>query len=394
MQSFDELMSMDETALRSLAESMGMKKNSTDSKEEMAYFVIDNASAQVAREEAAKLKPRQKERKPRAKKSAAEPAATATLEPTGDAEPVAPKRRGRKPKAVVEAEKAAAAAGDADANVAQPATADNADQQLQPAKRRGRKPKAAVEEVPAEKNESSAPVAPEAVPVVKPKAVSSIIPGLEPDDLPLVLPVAPALKVAEKNVEAKEATPKEGRDVFVHQDNNPLLADKPAKGGKSGLGSFFASAKGKTFTPRSQQQIQEEEKASATAPILIAEPGMPVQSQQHQKQQKRLTKKQRQQERMLQRQANMQQPETSYDLSGILTTYGVLEVMPEGFGFLRSSDYNYLTSPDDVYVTQQQIREFGLKTGDMVEGGIRPPHPGEKYFRSVMLSRSTDSLQR
>lgn len=220
MQSFDELMSMDETALRSLAESMGMKKNSTDSKEEMAYFVIDNASAQVAREEAAKLKPRQKERKPRAKKSAAEPAATATLEPTGDAEPVAPKRRGRKPKAVVEAEKAAAAAGDADANVAQPATADNADQQLQPAKRRGRKPKAAVEEVPAEKNESSAPVAPEAVPVVKPKAVSSIIPGLEPDDLPLVLPVAPALKVAEKNVEAKEATPKEGRDVFVHQDNN------------------------------------------------------------------------------------------------------------------------------------------------------------------------------
>lgn len=213
-------MSMDETALRSLAESMGMKKNSTDSKEEMAYFVIDNASAQVAREEAAKLKPRQKERKPRAKKSAAEPAATATLEPTGDAEPVAPKRRGRKPKAVVEAEKAAAAAGDADANVAQPATADNADQQLQPAKRRGRKPKAAVEEVPAEKNESSAPVAPEAVPVVKPKAVSSIIPGLEPDDLPLVLPVAPALKVAEKNVEAKEATPKEGRDVFVHQDNN------------------------------------------------------------------------------------------------------------------------------------------------------------------------------
>lgn len=84
---------------------------------------------------------------------------------------------------------------------------------------------------------------------------------------------------------------------------------------------------------------------------------------------------------MLQRQANIRPQETtSYDLAGILTTYGVLEVMPEGFGFLRSSDYNYLTSPDDVYVTQQQIREFGLKTGDMVEGGIRPPRPGEKYF--------------
>ena len=101
---------------------------------------------------------------------------------------------------------------------------------------------------------------------------------------------------------------------------------------------------------------------------------------QNMKQPKRLTKKQRQQERMLQRQTNARQQETSYDLQGILTTYGVLEVMPEGFGFLRSSDYNYLTSPDDVYVTQQQIREFGLKTGDMVEGGIRPPRPGEKYF--------------
>ncbi len=71
MHSFEELMSMELTALRSLAESMGMKKNSTENKEEMAYYVIDNASAQVAREEAAKLKPRaQKERKPRAKRTA------------------------------------------------------------------------------------------------------------------------------------------------------------------------------------------------------------------------------------------------------------------------------------------------------------------------------------
>ncbi|MDE6258067.1 MAG: transcription termination factor Rho, partial [Muribaculaceae bacterium] len=93
-------------------------------------------------------------------------------------------------------------------------------------------------------------------------------------------------------------------------------------------------------------------------------------------------KKQRQQQRQLQQQQQQQdrQPETSFDFSGILTTYGVLEVMPDGYGFLRSSDYNYLGSPDDVYVSQQQIKDYGLKTGDVVEGGIRPPRPGEKYF--------------
>lgn len=69
-----------------------------------------------------------------------------------------------------------------------------------------------------------------------------------------------------------------------------------------------------------------------------------------------------------------------YNFDGLLTASGVLEVMPDGYGFLRSSDYNYLSSPDDVYVTQSQIKLNGLKTGDVVEGYIRPPKEGEKYF--------------
>ncbi len=69
-----------------------------------------------------------------------------------------------------------------------------------------------------------------------------------------------------------------------------------------------------------------------------------------------------------------------YNFDGLIEASGVLEVMPDGFGFLRSSDYNYLSSPDDVYVTQSQIKTFGLKTGDVVEGTIRPPREGEKYF--------------
>jgi len=74
------------------------------------------------------------------------------------------------------------------------------------------------------------------------------------------------------------------------------------------------------------------------------------------------------------------------DLDGIIEGEGVLEMMPDGFGFLRSSDYNYLTSPDDIYVSPSQIKLFGLKTGDTVKGAIRPPKDGEKYFALLRVS--------
>ena len=80
---------------------------------------------------------------------------------------------------------------------------------------------------------------------------------------------------------------------------------------------------------------------------------------------------------------NYEQPEEEepiYDFTDLITANGVLEVMPDGYGFLRSSDYNYLSSPDDVYVSTQQIKNYGLKTGDVIECHVRPPHDGEKYF--------------
>ncbi|RRN76234.1 transcription termination factor Rho, partial [Pseudoxanthomonas sp. SGD-10] len=77
--------------------------------------------------------------------------------------------------------------------------------------------------------------------------------------------------------------------------------------------------------------------------------------------------------------------ESSLDFDNVITNEGVLEIMPDGYGFLRSSDYNYLTSPDDIYVSQSQIKLFGLKTGDTVRGSIRPPKEGEKYFPLVRV---------
>lgn len=79
--------------------------------------------------------------------------------------------------------------------------------------------------------------------------------------------------------------------------------------------------------------------------------------------------------------------EPAYDFDGILSASGVLEIMSDGFGFLRSSDYNYMSSPDDIYVSQSQIRLFGLQTGDVVEGPIRPPKEGEKFFPLIKVDK-------
>lgn len=75
----------------------------------------------------------------------------------------------------------------------------------------------------------------------------------------------------------------------------------------------------------------------------------------------------------------------NYEFEGIIQAEGVLEIMPDNYGFLRSSDFHYLTSPDDVYVSQSQIRLFGLKTGDTVTGEVRPPKEGEKYFPLIKI---------
>jgi transcription termination factor Rho len=77
--------------------------------------------------------------------------------------------------------------------------------------------------------------------------------------------------------------------------------------------------------------------------------------------------------------------EKPYDFEGIIYNTGVLEIMPDGYGFLRSPDYNYLNSPDDIYVSQSQIKLFGLKTGDTIKGSIRPPKEGEKYFPLIKV---------
>jgi transcription termination factor Rho len=113
-----------------------------------------------------------------------------------------------------------------------------------------------------------------------------------------------------------------------------------------------------------------------------APPPAPVQQQQQQQAapQAQVERQPDQRDERYQRQQNIMR-----DFDGVVTSEGALEIMQDGYGFLRSSDYNYLASPDDIYVSPSQIKALGLKTGDTVRGSIRPPKEGEKYFALLKI---------
>ena len=171
------------------------------------------------------------------------------------------------------------------------------------------------------------------------------------------------------------------------QDNAPVQQPMPEQGPREredvSLNSFFNTGSSFTFKPRSQEEREEamrraeeerrrQAEEAAAAPIVIQEPKVVKESKKNKRK-----AKQQQQQQITESNPYLDQP---YNFDGILEAQGVLDIAPEGYGFLRSSDYNYLTSPDDIYVQQSQIKAYGLKTGDVIEGTIRPPMEGEKYF--------------
>jgi len=152
--------------------------------------------------------------------------------------------------------------------------------------------------------------------------------------------------------------------------------------------------------PQHQQQperqpdriVEPEDGGSKPISALIEESAevIPAAPKQKQEPREKQEKPQREENRQQKQPGggNHHKNENSYsnlDFDNVITNEGVLEIMPDGYGFLRSADYNYLTSPDDIYVSQSQIKLFGLKTGDTVKGSIRPPKEGEKYFPLVRV---------
>ncbi len=397
----NDLNAMDDAALMNAAESIGIKRTTAFSRDDIVNQILDLQAEQTAKDIVSKSEKKKpvKDNEAKSKKSkktsnnassthseekVSEDNSIDTNELT-DSDLPQPKRRGRKPKTLK-------------------TTEDQGDQQeiQKPVeesqkKKKGRQKKNGISDVQIINGET-----------VVSNDVETVDSSTEDSNLPaLPLALIPELEnKPESNENEVRESLLESQDI-QQEDSRPKLKvftprNKSNQSDVSSLTSFFPPTKGKTFTPRSQRaqennttkshpsvSTDKEEEAvlpiPQAQPIALRDPGATSQ-QPLTKQQKQQLKKQ---QRLMRQQGQPVAPtitqETPYDFKGILTAYGVLEIMPEGYGFLRSSDYNYLASPDDIYVTQNQIKEFGLKTGDVVEASIRPPKEGDKFFPLVKV---------
>lgn len=342
--------------LQSIAEELGIKKISSLRKEELVYRILDEQAISYAGLQA------EKEKEKEAKKAEKQ---TKAKKPSKTAAAKAPKAE--KPKAeskpkVNKVETIAVETPEVDETSAEKKEHPERKKRVRIEKKEkvaaAIAPVSEMEEVKVTKTPQT--VATE-ITVEKPLLPPVVVDGT-PEELPVV---EPATELPIVTPEVTEASPTETpsanepkRVVFRHPDT------------KSVLDQLFP------FSPTPAKQ----EKAVATQP----EPQNVPQPQQNTPRQN--NRQNNQNNHSNQRNNNAQQ-EKQYEFDGILTGTGVLEMMQDGYGFLRSSDYNYLTSPDDIYVSQSQIKLFGLKTGDVVEGAIRPPKEGEKYFPLVKVDK-------
>ncbi|WP_299552752.1 transcription termination factor Rho [uncultured Porphyromonas sp.] len=346
-------MSLDE--LRKVADEVGISPESFETKQELVYAVLDQQAMTLAGTQTEKRKPGRPRKdaddeQPKGKKTSHEGTQTPTPESSsedlfpsateeGSAE--APKRkRGRPSKADQQARQKEAERQQALSAVAKASESQEANSPIEVEEPR--------QEVPAPKG----PKAPKAAPSQpQPEARPVGAPTKGADPLPRVVPVgAPATEPAPAPAPAREVvaeaqpaahpqsegTEGTGRIVFRHKDSKSVLDQV--------LPSFTAPIK-----PRHEGKAQQSSNTTAR-PVIKG-------------------------------------GQDEFDFGGILECSGVLEILPDGYGFLRSADYNYLPSPDDIYLSVAQIKQWSLRPGDLVEGFIRPPQEGDKYFPFDKITR-------
>ncbi|MFW5822725.1 MAG: transcription termination factor Rho [Tangfeifania sp.] len=190
-----------------------------------------------------------------------------------------------------------------------------------------------------------------------------------------------------KNQDKNEPATKQSRQDQIKaiiQNFNLEKAKNPEEAAKQKLKAQEEKA---AQAARQQQQQQKQQQQETDKPKKQDKPEKPVIKQssppaQEKQNQQQDQKKPQHDQRQQKRQGGSNK---YFEFEGIVTNTGVLEILQDGYGFLRSSDYNYLNSPDDIYVSQSQIKLFGLKTGDTVQGTIRPPKEGEKYFPLIKV---------
>lgn len=385
---------MPDQQLRDIAAGLGIKKINPEQKREEAVFNILDTQALVFAANAPEDEdaPRRRGRKPKAQQPAAgkqQPRKEEQAEKAADtveAEAPAPKKSGRKPRQP----EATAETGPRETKPAEnnaPAPKENNGNTAAEPKKRGRKPKNRQGEPVAENNPATPAAAEAPAETAQPEkqaqlpeapATPLLTEGEAPSEVPANVPEANAPEATAEAAPEEAAQPAQERQkVFTpRNNNNNNNGNGPKVFGRKvdeSFGAFFPHAAGKSFTPRSQREREQANQAALSAPIIIQEPT--ANAQQNEPKGKKGKKKA---QMLKQQQQQMQMPQ--YNFAGLLQSEGVLEITPEGYGFLRSSDFNYLTSPDDIYITQAQIKQYGLKTGDVVECTVNPPREGDKYF--------------
>lgn len=404
MYNISDLNAMSEDELKTIAEAMGLKKIDPTQKDDIIYRILDQQAIDMA----ASTVVEKKKRGPKPKKEK-----VATAEDADSQDTAAPERK-KKKSAKADEQPAKdikpVAVAATDNSVSEPnteksivsteaTTVENAGSADNAPKERRRRARISDNTPPTTETHLAT-----ASTVSEPQdTLPQPTEDEDSKDVLTMLPPLPKMETSDNDINAKN-TPKEQVDASENilpqekieeqpiGDNNKPATDRQQdfRPKDSSFGSFFPRGEGRRFVPRSQREKEEAAaaaaRAAATAPIIISEPGQETQQPQQLQQQNKQSKKQKnrnnqQQAQQQQQQQQRKQPEEpKYNFDGFLEATGVLEVMPDGYGFLRSSDYNYLSSPDDVYVTQSQIKNHGLKTGDVVECTIRPPREGEKYF--------------
>lgn len=415
---------MADDQLKAIAEGMGLKKADPTKKEELIYRILDQQAVDLATASPAEEKkrrgrnrgntaqaengdspqPKKRGRKPKSSMAeASEALAVDAPAENPDDEPVQPKKRGRKPKNIADAETMPASAEETPVAAGLLQGDDTLDELSQP-KKRGRKPKnrqqdemtenaakGDMEEAPA-KTAMQAQALQNLLPVADVASSENVDSGDSSKNERAVDGVygdAEANATAEQTPLQQEARPQRG--TFIRPGAGQPSQQPQSQNFKGqrvfgrnideSFGSFFPRMGGKSFTPRTQQERERAAAMAAAAPVVLHEPGAAkiVPEPRSKKNKKKMDRQLKAQQPMVASQA--------YNFDGFLEATGVLEVQADGYGFLRSSDFNYLASPDDIYLTPAQIKAFSLKPGDVVDCTIAPPREGEKYFPLTDVKR-------
>ncbi|MCM1318246.1 MAG: transcription termination factor Rho [Bacteroides sp.] len=403
MYNITDLTDMSTDELIAIAEGMGINKPDPSRKEELIYKILDqqaiNGAASAA--QTTEKKPKRQKKTAKTEKPADTKAETDASEAPAD-DKARTQKRTRKKKAEttdtdagaqadMPAELPAAESANAESPAADSATeADTRTEQKKPRQKQKRKAKA--DNTPDNADQQDANAAPEAagqntVPEIAETAVSaeapadaaaSELPAAKPEALPAPQKKDAAFdqffhrsegrKFVPRSQQEREEAAAKRQQQQQEQQEQPAPQEQPQQ-----------QQQGKKNKKQNQpQQPQQPQGPLQPQTIVLGEPGQPLPNPPG-------TGKKNRKNRF--NQQNQLPLVPDYDFDNFLEAAGVLEIVPEGHGFLRSSDYNYMPSPDDILLTQQQIKSYGLKSGDVVECAVRPPRENEKYFPMTSVYR-------